>query len=350
MNKLRAFIVVLFLVTLSGCSTEISDSFTPTKDNQVNQASTAVSAVLLSPGKLQISFVQNKATFAEFFVIDVGCLESSEPCFGEPALLFKTLSDSNNEPNNPSGRIRNYYWSPNGDKVILSANKDLFVGDMNTKEWENITNTPNVEEYGPKWSQDGKYIHYLECTQDNSGMGSCKLAQLDLADNTNTYLLNLINSSISAFAISPDNQSIVFSASASNGFERLYQSDLDGSNLKELTQTDREETLPSFSYDGLFVTFVRTNRPLMVANSESEADIIIQNIAWNNEKNLTDSFDGKAASPEYFFGGKWVVFEALDSDNHFNIYFVSLETGIIFNVTRGDDNKTLPSWRLFGKN
>jgi Tol biopolymer transport system component len=294
---------------------------------------------------LQITFIKNKSDYIEFFAVDVTCIEMGRLCFGEPTLLFQTMPASNSSPNKPTGRINGYSWSPEGDKIVLSANKDLFIGNMNTGEWENITNSPNVEEYAPQWSQDKRYIYYLWCTQDDASIGFCKLARLDLIDSKNTFLLDTIEDSIATFSVPPNKQSIIFSVS--EGFDRLYQSGLDGTNIRELTTNDLEETSPSFSLDGNLVAFVRTNRPIMVADSILESDIIMQNSNWDNENNLTDEFEGEATSPSFSFDGMWIVFDVFDTDDHFNIYIVSVNDGTVFRVTEGSDNEVSPSWRLF---
>ena len=85
----------------------------------------------------------------------------------------------------------------------------------------------------------------------------------------------------------------------------------------------------------------------MVADSKLVSDIIIQNSTWDDEKNLTDEFEGEAASSAFSFDGKWVAFDAFDIDNHFNIYVASIDQGIVIPVTQGNEDKMYPSWRLF---
>lgn len=347
MTKLKLLLIAMFLVPASGClalATRQPDSSAPTAV-QVNLTNITETSTPLPSNKLQITFIKYKNDVTEFFAVDITCAENVKLCFGEPMLLFKTLPVSSSNPNRPMGLIDGYSWSPEGDEIVLSANKDLFIGDMTTEEWKNITNSPNVEEYDPTWSQDGRYIYYLACTQDETSMGSCKLARFDLVENTNMFLLDMVEASIATFAVSPDNQSVVFSVS--EGFDRLYRSDLVGSKIEELTVTDLEETSPSFSYDGNMVAFVRTNRPVMVADSKLESDIILQNSSWNDEKNLTNEFEGEAASPAFSFDGRWIAFDVFDTDDHFNIYVASIEQGTVIQVTEGNDNEVSPSWRLF---
>ena len=117
--------------------------------------------------------------------------------------------------------------------------------------------------------------------------------------------------------------------------------------MHQVAITDLEETSPSFSYDGSLVVFVRTNRPVMVADSKLESDIVVQNSNWDSEKNLTDEFDDEATSPAFSFDGKWIAFDASDEDLQYNIYVVSIDHGVVIQATHGNDDKVFPSWRLF---
>jgi Tol biopolymer transport system component len=347
MKKHTLGITAFFLICVSGCSTLATkqpDFFivTPVQVNPTNTIEQTTSSPL---NKLQITYTESKNNSTEFFAVDITCIEENNLCFGEPVLLFKTLSASSDDPNRPMGSIRGYSWSPDGDKIVLSASKDIFIGDMNTQEWENITNSPNVEEYDPKWSQDKRYIYFLACTQDDTGMGSCKLARLDLVDNTNMFLLDTIKDSIATFAFSLDGQSVVFSVS--EGFDRLYKSNIDGSNIHQITVTDSEETSPSFSYDGKSIVFVRTNRPTLVANSKEIFDVVVMNSEGGEEKNLTEEFANQAFSPAFSFDGKWVAFSASDEDLNDSIYVVSIDKLVVIQVTQGNGDKVYPSWRSF---
>lgn len=163
MRKFGFFLITIYLFSSSGCSelaTNPLDSSTPTTV-QTNPTNTIEISTSLPPSKLQITFIDYKSDFTEFYAVDITCAENDNLCFDDPKLLFKTLPASNSEPNKPTGLIDGYNWSPDGDKIVLSANKDLFIGDMNTEEWENITNSPDVEEYHPKWSQDKRYIYII---------------------------------------------------------------------------------------------------------------------------------------------------------------------------------------------
>lgn len=232
--------VAVVLIYMLGCSPKVTrqpDSmFTVTVQAPPTKADEPT-LLVSPPGKLQITYVQSDDDLnAEFFAIDVACFKDDDLCFGEPTSLFEISYNADTNSKGPSGLVTQYDWSPDGSKIALSANKDLFIGDMNTQSWENITNSPEIEEYRPEWSQDKRYLYYLWCTQDITGMGSCKLARLNLVDNTNAFLLDSIDDSIASFAISPNGRNVVFSIS-----DLLYQSNLDGSDNHLITSTKTEE-------------------------------------------------------------------------------------------------------------
>lgn len=341
-QRLVVFIAVVLVYTL-GCSpkaTRQPDSML-TATVQAPPTKAEEPTLLISPpGKLQITYAQiDGALNTEFFAIDIACFNDDDLCFGEPTSLFKISYEAGNDSGMPSGLVTQYDWSPDGSKIALSANKDLFIGNMNTQSWENVTNSPDVEEYEPKWSQDKKYIYYLYCTQDVTGMGSCKLARLNLVDNTNAFLLDSIDDSIASFAISPNGRDVIFSIA-----DLLYQSNLDGSDNRLITSTKTEEKSPNFSPDGRLIVFVRRNGPV---HTDSVSDIILRNLASGEEWNLTEDFDAEASSPVFSPDGNWAVFEGYGSDRTYNAYILSIDRKVIIQVTHGYIDKLSPAWRLF---
>lgn len=295
--------------------------------------------------RLQITYVQKTSDgFDGIYAIDVTCQTDDKLCLGDPKLLFQTFPSSSGDLNKPTGSISSYGWSPDGNKIVLSAGKDIFIGDMNTQEWTNITNSAEMDEYDPKWSSDGKYIYYLSCSHE-LGYGFCRLARSTPKGEDKIDLLNLVDNSIDYFTVSPDNRIVVFSA-PKGGFGKLYQSHLDGSEIRPITTTDSEEIHPSFSLDGRKLVFVRTNGPTLVASSKRIADIIMRDINPGEEKNLTEKFEGEAYSPVFSPEGEWVAFNAFDTELNGNIYVISIDGTVVIQVTQGNIDKTFPSWRL----
>ncbi len=73
-------------------------------------------------------------------------MSANKICFDEPKLLFQSLKVPSNEQNLPKGLLTDYSWSPDGNKIALVSVGDILIGDMNTQNWTNITNSPDVDE------------------------------------------------------------------------------------------------------------------------------------------------------------------------------------------------------------
>jgi TolB protein len=259
--------------------------------------------------------------------------------------LFRTSPDSSGEQNIPSGLIGDYSWSPDGEKIVLSSNSDIFVGNTSNQNWENISYSLDVDERMPVWSKDGNFIYFLSCTQNEFGMGSCKLAQSRFDGKDKLFLLEKIENSINTFAISPDGETIIFSASH-GGFDRLYQSNFNGANVELITTSEVEEISPAFSPDGKRIAFVRNNNPILLADMKEISDLILRDLKTGGEKNLTDKLDETVSSPVFSIDGKWLAFTSFDDNLDANIFIVSIDEAIIHQVTQGINDKTNPSWRL----
>ena len=52
-------------------------------------------------------------------------------------------------------------WRPDGGLIAYMAGNDIWVIRPDSTGQVNVTNTPNVQEYGTAWSPDGRRIAYL---------------------------------------------------------------------------------------------------------------------------------------------------------------------------------------------
>jgi Tol biopolymer transport system component len=277
-------------------------------------------------------------------------MTNDQICFGEPKLLFRGLKMPDNEQNEPKGLLTDYSWSPDGNKIALASIGDILIGNVEIQEWTNITNTPDIDEYQPKWSSDGKFIYYLACPRiiegNYGGHENCRVYRSNPRGSEEFALLESINDSIVAYDISPDKQKSMFSISGPFGIGNvLYQANSDGTESDQITTGNVSENKPSFSPDGQRVAFVRSNN-LDSPDSTEESDIIVEDLVLGREKNLTQNFDGLATSPVFSPNGEWIVFYSFDNDLHANVFLVSLEQEIIIQVTQGNE-ETKPAWRWF---
>jgi Tol biopolymer transport system component len=348
--KLKPIITLILFIALFGCSphpnVEETQLFSTNTMIQTTPTSTLAQPTPTPTAKLQLTYIQFKEdkNLTEFYATDITCTNADKICFGEPKLLFQSLEASNSDQNLPKGFIADYSWSPDGTKIVLASSRDILIGDMNSQEWTNIANTAGAD-HAPKWSADGKFIYYIACNEDPSGMCTPQLIKYDLASKQKQQLLQAWNKPFSSdYAISPDGQKIIFSISGPLAIsDLLYQANWDGTDSYQITSMDVSEIAPSFSLDGLKIAFVRRTIKYFV-DSKEESDIIVRDLTSGEEKNLTENFDGLAFSPAFSPNGDWIVFDSFDSNLNVNIFLVSINQKVVIQATYGN-NETNPAWR-----
>jgi len=353
-KQINSIALLLILFWTTGCSSAITrqPGLPPTAHPTPTVLKEQPTQTQMPISRLQITYVQKTSDgFDGIYAIDVTCKTDIKLCLSDPKLLFQMFPSSSSDNTKPTGSISSYDWSPDGNKIALAANNDIFIGDMNTQTWINITNSAEIEEYRPKWSSDGKYIYYLSCSHE-LGYGYCRLARVTPTGEAKIELLNLIDKSIDYYSVSPDDRTVLFSIS-DEGFYHLYQSNLDGSNTRPITTAESkekypalEETYPLFSPDGKKLVFVRAYYSVDAGTSKKIVDLFIRDINSGEEKDLTEELGDEAFSPVFSPDGKWILFNAYDTNLNSNIMVVSIDEGVIIDATQGIIDKGAPSWRL----
>lgn len=123
---------------------------------------------------------------------------------------------------------------------------------------------------------------------------------------------------------------IVFAADK-EGSDDIYTSDLDGQNLKRLTNSPKKESQPKWSPDGKKIVFV----------SDLE-DLYSMNADGSNQIRLNIAPYKSASFPEWSPDGKKIVF----SSDDFKIVIFDLQTGTLFELS---SLGVFPSWSPDGE-
>lgn len=134
--------------------------------------------------------------------------------------------------------------SDNGKRVAFRRGGDIWVSKANGNNLENITNTPGVSEDEPDISPDGQSIVY---TSRNGPTGDIVRSKIDGSD-VKTVLDSAKDDSSPEW--SPDGKRIAFDRNDSSVTD-VYTVKKDGSSREQVTDTEnRSETQPTWSPDG----------------------------------------------------------------------------------------------------
>lgn len=140
------------------------------------------------------------------------------------------------------GEISGAAWSPDGDKLLLSATQgaicDLFIYHFAREELQRLTNDPFAE-LQPSWAPDGNSILFITDKSSGADPDSLRSTSMRIA------LFNLIDSSIEYISIadwakhldpqfSPDGQFIYF-VSDPDGFSNIFCYSMQTSQFFKIT-------------------------------------------------------------------------------------------------------------------
>lgn len=155
-------------------------------------------------------------------------------------------------------------WSPDGKRIIFSHRVEgegwkIYIMNADDTNVERLTDSPqSTEEKSSTWSPDGKWIAFEEVEKypDESGkrwQGQIiqKIILINPQSKEKIKLLTLPRPLIFSWnmCFSPDGKHLAFQATdAKNRNDEIYTIDIDGKNLKNLTNTTNwvEESSPSW--------------------------------------------------------------------------------------------------------
>lgn len=158
---------------------------------------------------------------------------------GSPTLLLR--------PADPTQDAWQPAFHPSGDTVLFTQAGDLHTVAVDGTGLTAVTATPDAHEQDGAYSPDGRTIAF----SDRGRLG------LMAADGTDVrYLTAAFDWSSWAPRWSPDGTRLVFSAFGPTGSD-VHEIRADGTGLRNVTASSRDEQLPDYAPDGLSVLFDR---------------------------------------------------------------------------------------------
>ena len=139
-------------------------------------------------------------------------------------------------------------WAPDGSKFVFQSNLggdyDIYVYDLSSRRIYQITDNATGD-YKAAWSPDGIHIVYTsEVSGTNTDIFVADVANLDVLPKAGVNITNHPAHDTDA-SWSPDGSQIVF-ISNRDGNPEIYIMDMDGGNLKKITNTPEAEQEPQW--------------------------------------------------------------------------------------------------------
>lgn len=223
----------------------------------------------------------------------------------------------------PDGRLFAFY-------ARVGEFTDLFTCGVGGHDLRNLTNTPNVNEYGPTWSRDGKLIAFYR------GTGNQFEIYLMRPDGTAVLQVTRLGHYAGNPDISPKEDRIVFTSDHVAQAE-VYTIATDGSDLRRLTSHDAKDWTPRYSPDGTRIAFV----------SDRDGDFSVYTMTTDGDlvRRVSD-ITAQDYYPDWSPDGQRIAFFS-GAPPKFDVYVADLPSHRIQRVT--DFGASGPGWMPDGR-
>lgn len=268
------------------------------------------------------------ATSAAEASIDEIAFYSDQTGDGEIYVMNADGSNRIDLTNNPTGDYIPV-WSPDGREILFNSdragNSQIYVMDVASGQVTNLSNNAS-NDFFASWSPDGKQITFVS---DRTGQG---LIYLMNADGSHPRQMTDLEGEFPSW--SPDGKQIVFGTGLPG---EIYTVNVDGTGLSNLTNASSDDGLASWSPDGKRIAFT--------SNRDGSEEIYLMNPDGSDLVQLTHSdkpvYNHKSAwSPD----GKQIVFVSTRDGNP-ELYTMNADGSDQTRLTNTPNEEEAPSWR-----
>jgi TolB protein len=221
-------------------------------------------------------------------------------------------------------------WSPDGKQITFNTNRDgnneIYLMQNNGRGAVNVTNNPAADN-APDWSPDGETIVFAS---DRDGV-----PDLYLLDITTQIVTRLTEDGADKGAPtwSPDSREVMYWAN-DGGVTQIFAIDVATHESRRLTE-DGPDNWPAWSPDG--TQFIYENA------TAGTADIFISNLDGTQIQNLTNSA-GNDVRPAWSADGSQIIF-ASDREGSLSIYVMDADGSNLRLLTTITGDNQSPMWQ-----
>lgn len=220
-----------------------------------------------------------------------------------------------------------------GSKTV----KEIYMMDFDGKNVTQLTTHGGIA-ISPAMSQDGHFLVYSLILNTN-GKRNNNLYLMDLRTKE-SHIISSKDGINSGAIFLPGGKSIALTLTISGNAE-IYEMDLDGQNLRKITNHFASDVDPSVTYDGKLMTFLsdRPGKAMIYTMDPSGEEKNVKRISFVGQFNATPRF-----SPD----GKEIVFSSW-LDNSFDIFRIGSDGSGLSRLTKDFGSNEDPSYSNDGE-
>jgi Tol biopolymer transport system component len=218
---------------------------------------------------------------------------------------------------------------------------DIYVFDTDTSAIRRVT-TPGEVEYGVTWSPDGQYLYFVRYKEFDQNIWRIK------PDGTGLEKITEGEHQRNILDISPDGKRMLISSRRENPQGELYTMDIDGKNVKRITENKFFEVGGAYSPDGKTLAIAIQIQPSPVRTWMGNAELYLYDADGKELKRLTTTDSTLEALPDFSPDGKKLAYHAFEHGKA-AIVVMDLATGKATNLTKDDRDSRWPRWSPDGK-
>ncbi len=218
---------------------------------------------------------------------------------------------------------------------------DIYTFDTDTSAIRKVT-APGEVEYGVTWSKDGKYLYFIRYKEGDQNIWRITPDGEGLERITEGTHQRNIND------ISPDGKRILLNSKRENPQGDTYAMDIDGKNVKRITDNAFFEAGAVFAPDGKSVVVSVAITSSKGPESPGNAELFRFDLDGKELKRLTKTDSTFDALPAFSPDGKRLAYHGCKT-GECAIIVMDLASGSSVNVTNGDPDSRWPRWSPDGK-
>ena len=219
---------------------------------------------------------------------------------------------------------------------LKGQSKEIYVMDYDGANQRTITANGGLNKF-PEWSADNSKLAFITYLP-HSSRWELWIQNLD----GGRTVLPVPSSYVASPAFSPNGERIVFSTREVNGVDAgIYISDLDGGQLKNLSNHSAIDSSPTWSPTGRQIAFI--------SDRSGPPQLWVMDADGSNLQQLVRE-GGHCDSPDWSPDGRFITYSWQPSGQwSHQIYVIEVATGRIFQLTSGRGSSENPHWSPDGR-